>query len=69
MNKKVDFRAEVREMAGRAKKASYQLAQLSSAVKDKALLEMAKNRVVSLQSVEGADDIAIRPYSTTVVAA
>jgi len=43
MNKKVDFRAEVREMAGRAKKASCQLAQLSAAVKDKALLEMAKN--------------------------
>ncbi len=43
MNKKVDFRAEVKEMAGRAKKASYQLAQLSAAVKDKALLEMAKN--------------------------
>jgi glutamate-5-semialdehyde dehydrogenase len=43
MKKKVDFRAEVREMAGRAKKASRQLAQLSTAIKDKALLELAKN--------------------------
>jgi glutamate-5-semialdehyde dehydrogenase len=43
MKKRVDFRAEVREMAGRAKKASRQLAQLSTAVKNRALLEMAKN--------------------------
>ena len=34
-----------------------------------ALLEMAKNKVVSLQSVEGADDIAIRPVASSVVAA
>ena len=43
MKKNVNFRAEVREMAGRAKKASFQLAQLSTAAKDKALLEMAKD--------------------------
>jgi glutamate-5-semialdehyde dehydrogenase len=43
MKKKADFKAEVREMAGRAKKASGQLAQLSTPVKDKALLEMAKH--------------------------
>ncbi|HVP76942.1 MAG TPA: glutamate-5-semialdehyde dehydrogenase [Thermodesulfobacteriota bacterium] len=43
MIRKADFRAEVREMAGRAKKASRQLAQLSTAVKDAALLDMAKN--------------------------
>lgn len=34
-----------------------------------ALLEMAKNKVVSLQSVEGADDIAIRPITSSVAAA
>lgn len=34
-----------------------------------ALLEMAKNQVVSLQSVEGVDDIVIRPFSASVVAA
>ncbi len=39
----MDFRAEVREMAGRAKEASRQLSQLSAAVKDKALLEMAES--------------------------
>ncbi len=43
MKEKVDFRAEAREMAGRAKEASCQLAQLSAAVKDKALLEMAES--------------------------
>jgi glutamate-5-semialdehyde dehydrogenase len=43
MKKEADFTAEVREMAGRAKKASRQLAQLSTAVKNQALLEMAKN--------------------------
>ncbi len=41
MKKKKDFRAEVREMARRAKLASHQLAQLSSPIKNKALLEMA----------------------------
>src|SRR5512135_2031570 len=43
MREKVDFGAEAREMAGRAKEASGQLAQLSAAVKDKALLEMAES--------------------------
>ena len=43
MKKKTDFRAEVREMAGKAKKASRQLAQLSTPLKNKALLEMAKD--------------------------
>ena len=43
MKKKVDFRAEVRAMGGRAKQASRQLAQLSIAQKNKALLEMAEN--------------------------
>ena len=43
MKKKMDFRAEVREMAGKAKEASCQLAQLSTAVKNKALLEMAED--------------------------
>ena len=32
-----------------------------------ALLEMAKNKVVSLQSVEGVDDIEIRPFSARMV--
>src|SRR4030043_1310067 len=41
MKKKKDFGAEVREMARRAKLASHQLAQLSSPIKNKALLEMA----------------------------
>ncbi len=43
MKKKADFRAEVREMAGKAQVASRQLAQLSTAVKNKALLEMAED--------------------------
>jgi glutamate-5-semialdehyde dehydrogenase len=43
MKKKADFRAEVREMAGKAQEASRQLAQLSTAVKNKALLEMAED--------------------------
>lgn len=34
-----------------------------------ALLEMAKNKVVSLRSVEGIDDIVIRTFPTSVVAA
>jgi segregation and condensation protein A len=34
-----------------------------------ALLEMAKNKIVSLQSVDGADDIAIHPYASDTVAA
>lgn len=34
-----------------------------------ALLEMAKNRVVSLQSVEGLDDIVIRPFTSSKVPA
>ena len=41
MKKKIDFRTEVREMARKAKLASYQLAQLSTAKKNKTLLEMA----------------------------
>ncbi len=41
MKEKVNFGAEAREMAGRAKAASRQLAQLPAAMKDKALLEMA----------------------------
>jgi len=34
-----------------------------------ALLEMAKNKVVSLQSVEGVDDIVIRPFTSNMVTA
>jgi segregation and condensation protein A len=34
-----------------------------------ALLEMAKNKVVSLQSVEGIDDVVIRPFHHDMVAA
>jgi glutamate-5-semialdehyde dehydrogenase len=41
MKKKIDFRAEVRAMARKAKGASYPLAQLSTALKNKTLLEMA----------------------------
>jgi glutamate-5-semialdehyde dehydrogenase len=41
MKKKMDFRAEVRELARKAKFASHQLAQLSTAKKNKTLLEMA----------------------------
>ena len=41
MKKKIDFRAEVRTMARKAKGASYPLAQLSTALKNKTLLEMA----------------------------
>ena len=43
MKKQTDFRAEVREMAGKAKNASRQLAQLSTPSKNKALLEMARD--------------------------
>jgi segregation and condensation protein A len=32
-----------------------------------ALLEMAKNKAVSLQSVDGIDDVVIRPYSVAMV--
>jgi glutamate-5-semialdehyde dehydrogenase len=41
MKKKIDFRTEVKEMARKAKCASYPLAQLSTASKNKTLLEMA----------------------------
>jgi glutamate-5-semialdehyde dehydrogenase len=41
MKKKKDFSAEVKEMARKAKLASHQLAQLSTSIKNKALLEMA----------------------------
>src|SRR5512137_660140 len=41
MKKKIDFRTEVRGMARKAKCASHQLAQLSTALKNKTLLEMA----------------------------
>lgn len=34
-----------------------------------ALLEMAKNKVVSLQSLEGVDDIVIRPFTSGMVPA
>src|SRR4030042_6967995 len=43
MKKKMDFRTEVREMARKAKEASHRLAQLSTSIKNKALLEMADN--------------------------
>jgi glutamate-5-semialdehyde dehydrogenase len=43
MKKKKDFRTEVREMARKAKEASRPLAQLSTAIKNKALLEMAED--------------------------
>lgn len=41
MKKKIDFRTEVKEMARKAKCASHLLAQLSTALKNKTLLEMA----------------------------
>ena len=41
MRKKMDFRTEVREMARRAQSASHVLAQLSTTIKNKVLLEMA----------------------------
>lgn len=41
MKKKKDFRTEVREMARKAKFASRQLAQLSTSIKNKVLLDMA----------------------------
>ncbi len=34
-----------------------------------ALLEMAKNKLVSLQSAEGFDDILIRPFTATMATA
>jgi segregation and condensation protein A len=34
-----------------------------------ALLEMAKNKIVSLSAVEGAEDIAIRPFTSAMVTA
>jgi glutamate-5-semialdehyde dehydrogenase len=43
MKKKRDFRAEVRKMARKAQEASRQLAQLSTATKNMALLEMAED--------------------------
>jgi glutamate-5-semialdehyde dehydrogenase len=43
MKKKKDFRREVREMARKAKEASRPLAQLSTAIKNRALLEMAED--------------------------
>jgi glutamate-5-semialdehyde dehydrogenase len=43
MKKKRDFRTEVRKMARKAQEASRQLAQLSTATKNKALLEMAED--------------------------
>jgi glutamate-5-semialdehyde dehydrogenase len=42
MKKKMDFRTEAREMARRAKEASRRLVQLSTATKNKALLQMAE---------------------------
>jgi dTDP-glucose pyrophosphorylase len=41
MKKKIDFKTELRELARKAKLASYQLAQLSTATKNETLLEMA----------------------------
>jgi glutamate-5-semialdehyde dehydrogenase len=43
MKKKKDIRIEVREMARKGKWASHQLAQLSTSIKNKVLLEMAYN--------------------------
>ena len=43
MKKKRNFRTEVRKMARKAQEASRQLAQLSTAIKNKALLEMAED--------------------------
>jgi glutamate-5-semialdehyde dehydrogenase len=43
MKKKMDFRTEVRELARKAQEASHRLAQLSTAAKNEALLEMAEN--------------------------
>ena len=43
MKKKIDFRTEVREMARKAELASHQLAQLSTAIKNKTLFQMAED--------------------------
>src|SRR4030066_50508 len=43
MKKKMDFRTEVREMARKAKEASFRLAHISPTTKNKALLEMAED--------------------------
>jgi glutamate-5-semialdehyde dehydrogenase len=43
MKKKMDFRTEVRELARRAQEASHRLAQVSTATKNEALVEMAEN--------------------------
>jgi glutamate-5-semialdehyde dehydrogenase len=43
MKKKMDFKREVRAMAGKAQEASHQLAQLSTTTKNEALLKMAEN--------------------------
>ena len=61
----MDFRAEVKEMAGRAKKASCQLAQLSTAAKDKALLEMAKDLERNQEQLikENREDLALAEKS------
>jgi glutamate-5-semialdehyde dehydrogenase len=43
MKKGEDFKTEVREMARKAKEASHRMAQLSTTIKNKALLEMAED--------------------------
>jgi glutamate-5-semialdehyde dehydrogenase len=45
MNEKKTLRAEVKEIAGKAKEASHQLAKLSTVLKNKALFEMAEDLV------------------------
>ena len=60
MKEKMDFRTGVKEMAGRAKEASRQLAQLSTDVKNKALLEMAEDLERNLEPLieENRKDLA-----------
>ena len=60
MKEKKDFRREVREMARKAKEASYQLVRLSTDIKNKALSEMADDleRARDLLIEENQKDLA-----------
>ena len=61
MKEKKDFRREVREMAKKAKEASYQLVRLSTDIKNKALCEMADDleRGRDLLIEENEKDLAV----------
>ncbi len=61
MNTKRDIRMEMREIARKAKEVSHRLAQLSTAAKNKALLEMAED-------LEGSQDHLIKENQRDLVA-